>query len=211
VGQRHHHRSEGGRGGLLGKLLIGRTGSTLAPVALGAASFGLCAQYVGLGRWPSAAETWRFADLFQSWSRLCLVCMRSAGSPTPSTLRTARFAATSWDLVQTRESIGTGTWIRKPDRSGQHRPGGRSWDAFVMLPAGRERRLTFCQEGLRDATRQASFAPAGRANRPDPGGFRATCRRPVLAFGASIYGSLLYGDLPAPDGAKTTDIAEALV
>jgi len=34
--------------------------------------------------------------------------------------------------------------------------------------------------------------------------------RPLVASGASIDGSLLYGDLPAPDGAETTDIAEAL-
>jgi len=33
----------------------------------------------------------------------------------------------------------------------------------------------------------------------------------VVVFGASIDGSLLYGDLPALDGAETTDIAEALV
>jgi hypothetical protein len=38
-----------------------------------------------------------------------------------------------------------------------------------------------------------------------------TCRVAVLLSGASIDGSLLYGDLPALDGAETTDIAEALV
>ena len=36
-------------------------------------------------------------------------------------------------------------------------------------------------------------------------------REVVVESGASIDGSLLYGDLPAPDGAETTDIAEALV
>jgi hypothetical protein len=36
-------------------------------------------------------------------------------------------------------------------------------------------------------------------------------REVVVEFGASIDGSLLYGDLPALDGAETTDIAEALV
>jgi hypothetical protein len=36
-------------------------------------------------------------------------------------------------------------------------------------------------------------------------------REVVVEFGTSIDGSLLYGDLPAPDGAETTDIAEALV
>ena len=34
--------------------------------------------------------------------------------------------------------------------------------------------------------------------------------RRLVASGTSIDGSLLYGDLPAPDGAETTDIAEAL-
>jgi hypothetical protein len=33
----------------------------------------------------------------------------------------------------------------------------------------------------------------------------------VVESGASTDGSLLYGDLPALDGAETTDIAEALV
>ena len=37
------------------------------------------------------------------------------------------------------------------------------------------------------------------------------CRVGVLLFGASIDGSLWYGDLPALDGAETNDIAEALV
>ena len=36
-------------------------------------------------------------------------------------------------------------------------------------------------------------------------------REVVVESGASIDGSLLYGDLPALDGAETTDIAEALV
>jgi len=36
-------------------------------------------------------------------------------------------------------------------------------------------------------------------------------RKGVVEFGASIDGSLWYGDLPALDGAETTDIAEALV
>jgi len=36
-------------------------------------------------------------------------------------------------------------------------------------------------------------------------------REVVVKSGASIDGSLLYGDLPALDGAETTDIAEALV
>ena len=34
--------------------------------------------------------------------------------------------------------------------------------------------------------------------------------RRLVTSGISIDGSLLYGDLPAPDGAETTDIAEAL-
>ena len=34
--------------------------------------------------------------------------------------------------------------------------------------------------------------------------------RRLVASGTSIHGSLVYGDLPAPDGAETTDIAEAL-
>jgi hypothetical protein len=34
--------------------------------------------------------------------------------------------------------------------------------------------------------------------------------RRLVASRTSIDGSLLYGDLPAPDGAETTDIAEAL-
>ncbi len=34
--------------------------------------------------------------------------------------------------------------------------------------------------------------------------------RRLVASGTSIDGSLVYGDLPAPDGAETTDIAEAL-
>jgi hypothetical protein len=33
----------------------------------------------------------------------------------------------------------------------------------------------------------------------------------VVESGASIDGSLVYGDLPALDGAETTDIADALV
>jgi len=36
-------------------------------------------------------------------------------------------------------------------------------------------------------------------------------REVVVESGASIDGSLFYGDLPALDGAETTDIAEALV
>ena len=36
-------------------------------------------------------------------------------------------------------------------------------------------------------------------------------REVVVESGASIDGSLLYGDLPALDGAETTDIADALV
>jgi hypothetical protein len=42
-------------------------------------------------------------------------------------------------------------------------------------------------------------------------GFGLSCRLRVLLSGASIDGSPLYGDLPALDGAETTDIAEALV
>ena len=42
-------------------------------------------------------------------------------------------------------------------------------------------------------------------------GFAAIRRAGVVESGASIDGSLLYGDLPALDGAETTDIAEALV
>ena len=34
--------------------------------------------------------------------------------------------------------------------------------------------------------------------------------RRLVGSGTSIDGSLVYGDLPAPDGAETTDIAEAL-
>ena len=34
--------------------------------------------------------------------------------------------------------------------------------------------------------------------------------RRLVASGTSIHGSLVYGDLPAPDGAETTDIAVAL-
>ena len=37
-----------------------------------------------------------------------------------------------------------------------------------------------------------------------------TCRVAVLLSGASIDGSLWYGDLPAPDGAEISDIAVAL-
>jgi len=37
-----------------------------------------------------------------------------------------------------------------------------------------------------------------------------TCRVAVLLSGASIDGSLWYGDLPAPDGVEFSDIAVAL-
>ena len=37
-----------------------------------------------------------------------------------------------------------------------------------------------------------------------------TCREAVLLSGASIDGSLWYGDLPAPDGVEISDIAVAL-
>jgi len=43
------------------------------------------------------------------------------------------------------------------------------------------------------------------------GGFGPFRREVVVESGASIDGSLLYGDLPALDGAETTDIADALV
>jgi len=39
---------------------------------------------------------------------------------------------------------------------------------------------------------------------------RLTCRVAVLLSGASIDGSLWYGDLPAPDGVEISDIAVAL-
>lgn len=42
------------------------------------------------------------------------------------------------------------------------------------------------------------------------GGFWSCRRAEVVGFRASIDGSLLYGDLPAPDGAEATDIAGAL-
>ena len=38
-------------------------------------------------------------------------------------------------------------------------------------------------------------------------GFALTCRRRVLLSGASIDGSLWYGDLPAQTGPEMTDIA----
>jgi hypothetical protein len=68
-------------------------------------------------------------------------------------------------------------------------------------------------DGRRFGCRSRSTARYGLVVRMvrDCWGFAANPPGGRVESGASIDGSLLYGDLPALDGAETTDIAEALV
>ena len=104
------------------------------------------------------------------------------------------------------------TWIGVHDRKRQHQPP----PTRSHPPPLRSGRLGDSRRG-----RYATAWDAGRETRPGMAWWCGWCviagvslpirREVVVESDASIHGSLLYGDLPALDGAETTDIAEALV
>ena len=121
-----------------------------------------------------------------------------------------RFPGVSGDVIQGTGAAGTGTWVVSHNRRHCRRPGCGEFDGlFGELPwVGA---ATVTESTWPFATRSPVVVRIGdRVSRVLAEVSGLIRPRRLVASGTSIDGSLVYGDLPAPDGAETTDIAEAL-